>query len=94
MSARPRNLPPRAAGANFPVVNERRDNRNSMQIGDRILIKKTASKEVFILARIDIPHSMEKAFATRSGGDFSMGITVWKSNYIWSAKSQMWIPRN
>lgn len=65
-----------------------------MQVGDRILIKKCAFKEVFILARVDIPHSTEKAFATRSGGDYSMGLKVWKSDYVWSGKSQMWIPKN
>jgi hypothetical protein len=87
-------LPPGRADDNFFGVKERKENRNSMQIGDRILIKKSGSKEIFILARVDIPHSTEKAFATRSGGDFSMGLKIWKSDYVWSGKNQMWIPKN
>ena len=87
-------MPPRTADANFLIVKERKDSRNTMHVGDRILIKRTASKEVFILARVDVPHSMEKAFATRSGGTFSIGLKVWKSDYVWSAKSRMWIPKN
>lgn len=65
-----------------------------MQVGDRILINKGISKKVLILARVDIPHSTEKAFATKSGGDFTIGVKVWKSDYVWSEKSQMWVPTN
>lgn len=62
-----------------------------MRVGDRILINKGISKQVFIVARVDVPHSTEKAFATKSGGDFTIGIKVWKSDYVWNEKSQMWV---
>ena len=65
-----------------------------MQVGDRILINKDMSKKIYVLARVDIPHSTEKAFATKSGGDFTIGIKVWKSDYVWNPKSQMWVPKN
>ena len=65
-----------------------------MQVGDRILINKGISKNVLILARVDIPHSLEKAFATKSGGDFTIGVKVWKSDYVWSERSRMWVPKN
>ncbi len=64
-----------------------------MQVGDRILINKGISKKVLIVARVDVPHSTERAFVTKSGGDFTIGIKIWKSDYIWSEKSQMWTPR-
>ncbi len=64
-----------------------------MQVGDRILINKGISKKVLIVARVDIPHSAEKAFATKSGGDFTIGVKVWKSDYVWNEKSQMWVPK-
>jgi hypothetical protein len=87
-------LPQPGRDANFVIVKERRDNRNTMKVGDRILIKRGPSKDVFILARVEIPHSMEKVFATRSGGGFSIGLKVWRSDYVWSAKSRMWVPKN
>ncbi len=64
-----------------------------MQVGDRILINKGISKKVLIVARVDIPHSAEKAFVTKSGGDFTIGLKVWKSDYVWNEKSQMWVPK-
>lgn len=64
-----------------------------MQVGDRILINKGISKKVLIVARVDVPHSTERAFVTKSGGDFTIGIKIWKSDYTWSEKSQMWTPR-
>ncbi|MEK7341257.1 MAG: hypothetical protein AABZ69_03460 [Candidatus Binatota bacterium] len=75
-------------------MNEKRRGRGGMQVGDRILINKGISKNVLILARVDIPHSTEKAFATKSGGDFTIGVKVWKSDYVWSEKSRMWVPKN
>ena len=65
-----------------------------MQVGDRILVNKAIGKKVYLVARVDIPHSTEKVFATKSGGDFTIGIKLWKSDYVWSEKSQMWIPKN
>ncbi len=64
-----------------------------MQLGDRLLIKKESSKKVYIVAKVDVPHSTEKAFVSKSGGDFTIGIKVWKSDYVWSQKSQMWVPK-
>jgi len=64
-----------------------------MQVGDRILIDKGISRKVFIIARVDVPHSTEKAFATKSGGDFTIGVKVWKSDYVWNDKSRMWVPK-
>ncbi len=63
----------------------------TMRVGDRILINKGISKKVLIVARVDIPHSTERAFVTKSGGDFTIGLKVWKSDYAWNERSQMWI---
>lgn len=65
-----------------------------MRVGDRILINKAASKKVYIVARVDVPHSQERAFATKSGGDFTIGVRIWKSDYAWDEKSRMWTPKN
>jgi len=65
-----------------------------MQVGDRILVKKGLRKEVLIVAKVNLTHSMEKIFASKSGGDFTIGIKVWKSNYVWNDRSRMWVPRN
>ena len=62
-----------------------------MRVGDHILINKGISKKVLIVARVDIPHSTERAFVTKSGGDFTIGLKVWKSDYAWNERSQMWI---
>jgi len=71
----------------------KRETRNSMREGDRILINKGISKKVFIIARVEIPHSSEKIFASKSGGKYTIGIKVWKSDYAWSDKNQMWVPK-
>ncbi|MBI4526496.1 MAG: hypothetical protein HY695_22075 [Deltaproteobacteria bacterium] len=62
-----------------------------MQAGDRILIGKGPSKKIYIVARVDVPHSPERAFATKSGGDFTIGVKVWKSDFVWNEKSRMWV---
>ena len=72
----------------------KREARGAMQVGDRILINKGIGKQVFKVARVEIPHSKERAFATRSGGDFTIGFKVWKSDYVWSEKNQMWVQKN
>jgi len=64
-----------------------------MREGDRILINKGISKKVFIIARVEIPHSSEKIFASKSGGKHTIGIKVWKSDYAWNDKNQMWVPK-
>lgn len=74
-------------------MKDKNEGRATMQVGDRILINKGISKKVLLVARVDIPHSMEKAFATKSGGDFTIGVKVWKSDYVWNEKSQMWVPK-
>lgn len=74
-------------------MKEKKEGRATMQVGDRILINKGIYKKVLLVARVDIPHSMEKAFATKSGGDFTIGVKVWKSDYVWNEKSQMWVPK-
>jgi len=71
----------------------KRETRNTMREGDRILINKGISKKVFIIARVEIPHSSEKVFASKSGGKYTIGIKVWKSDYVWSDKNQMWVPK-
>ncbi|MFQ5850934.1 MAG: hypothetical protein ACE5JU_10145 [Candidatus Binatia bacterium] len=64
-----------------------------MREGDRILVNKGIRKEVFIVVRADIPHSAERAFVTKSGGDFTIGLRIWKSDYAWNEKNQMWTPK-
>jgi hypothetical protein len=71
----------------------KREIRNTMREGDRILINKGISKKVFIIARVEIPHSSEKIFASKSGGKYTIGIKVWKSDYAWSEKNHMWVPK-
>ncbi len=67
--------------------------RTYMKVGDHILINKWLRKVVYLVARVDIPHSSERAFVTRSGGDFTIGLRVWKSDYAWNEKTQMWTLR-
>ncbi len=76
-----------------PPMRQKRNSR-AMQVGDRILVNKGIAKKMYLIARVDIPHSNEKAFVSKSGGDFTIGIKVWKSDYMWSEKSRMWIPKN
>ena len=64
-----------------------------MQVGDRILVNKAIARKIYLVARADIPHSTEKVFVTKSGGSFTIGLKVWKSDYVWSEKSQMWVPK-
>ncbi|HXK29099.1 MAG TPA: hypothetical protein VJ646_12660 [Candidatus Binatia bacterium] len=70
------------------------ENRATMREGDRILIDKGISKKVMIIARVEIPHSNEKIFVSKSGGKFTIGLKVWKSDYAWSEKNQMWVPKH
>jgi hypothetical protein len=72
----------------------RREPRVSMREGDRILINKGISKKVFIVARAEVPHSSEKAFVSKSGGKYTIGLKVWKSDYAWSEKNQMWVSKH
>ena len=72
----------------------RKDNRPMMRVGGRILINKGISKKVLIIARVEIPHSNERIFVSKSGGKYTMGLKVWKSDYAWSEKNQMWVPKH
>ena len=72
----------------------KRDPRVLMREGDRILINKGISKKVFIVARVEVPHSSEKAFVSKSGGKYTIGLKVWRSDYAWSEKNQMWVPKH
>ena len=72
----------------------RNDNRVTMREGDRILINKGISKKVMIIARTEVPHSMERIFVTKSGGKYTIGLKVWRSDYIWNDKNQMWMAKN
>jgi hypothetical protein len=67
--------------------------RNSMQVGDRVLVNKFLGKELFLVARADVPHSNERVFVTKSGGDFTIGLKVWKTDYTWNEKNHMWTPK-
>ena len=71
----------------------RRDTRVVMREGDRNLINKGISKKVMIIDRTEIPHSTERIFVTKSGGKYTIGLKVWRSDYAWSEKNQMWVPK-
>jgi hypothetical protein len=74
-------------------MRNKKDSRAAMREGDRILINKGISKKVFIVARAEIPHSNEKVFVSKSGGKYTIGLKVWRSDYVWSDKNQMWVPK-
>jgi hypothetical protein len=84
------------ANDNFSAMNNkrRRENRVTMREGDRILINKGISKKVMIIARTEIPHSSERIFVTKSGGKYTIGLKVWRSDYAWNEKNQMWVPKH
>jgi hypothetical protein len=63
----------------------------TMQVGDRILVERGAKKEVFIVARIEVPHSTQRAFASKSGAGYTIGIRIWKSDFAWNEKTRMWV---
>lgn len=64
-----------------------------MEVGDRVLVRRDLNRQVMLVARVDIPHSTQKVFLSRSGGDFTVGLKVWKSDYVWNDKNQMWVSR-
>jgi len=39
-----------------------------------------------IIARTEIPHSNERIFVTKSGGKYTIGLKVWRSDYAWNEK--------
>ena len=87
-------MPVSYPGDSFAPMNQRRrrENRATMREGDRILINKGISKKVMIIARTEIPHSNERIFVTKSG-KYTIGLKVWRSDYAWSEKNQMWVPK-
>ena len=80
---------------NRPPNNRRKreTQRTTIKEGDRILIDKGIAKKVMIVARAEIPHSSERIFVTKSGGKYTIGLKVWRSDYAWSDKNQMWVPK-
>jgi hypothetical protein len=72
----------------------RKESRTEMRVGDRILINKGISKKVMIIARTEVPHTSERVFVTKSGGKYTIGLKVWRSDYVWSEKNQMWVPKH
>ena len=64
-----------------------------MQVGDRVLVPRPIRKEVFTIARVEIPHCNERVFVTKSGGDFTIGLKLWKADYAWNEANKMWIPK-
>lgn len=72
---------------------KKRENRATMREGDRILVDRGISRKVMIIARVEIPHSNEKIFVSKSGGKFTIGLKVWKSDFAWNEKNQMWVPK-
>jgi hypothetical protein len=77
----------------FRPMKRKKDTRVTMKEGDRILINKGISKKVMIIARVEVPHSNDRIFVTKSGGKYTIGVKVWKSDYFWSDKNQMWMPK-
>jgi hypothetical protein len=76
------------------ATKETRKGRATMQVGDRILVNRGIGKEVYIVARVEVPHSPEKAFASKSGFDFTIGVKVWRSDYVWNEKNRIWVRRD
>ena len=75
------------------MMRRKSHSRATMRVGDRILVTKPIRKEVFTIARVEIPHSNERVFVTKSGGDFTIGIKLWKVDYAWNEGSKMWTPK-
>jgi hypothetical protein len=88
-----RYLPVESGNGSFRPMKRKKDSRVTMKEGDRILINKGISRKVMIIARVEIPHSNERIFVTKSGGKYTIGLKVWKSDYAWSDKNQMWVPK-
>jgi hypothetical protein len=70
---------------------DKRQGRATMQVGDRILVARGPKKEVLIVARIELPHSTQRAFVSKSGAGYTIGLRVWKSDFIWNEKARMWV---
>ena len=75
------------------LVRRKRQIRAAMQVGDRVLVNRPIRKEVFIVARVEIPHCNERVFVTKSGGDFTIGLKLWRADYAWNEGNKMWTPK-
>lgn len=75
------------------LVRRKRHSRAVMQVGDRVLVSRPIRKEVFIVARVEIPHCNERVFVTKSGGDFTIGLKLWRADYAWNEGNKMWTPK-
>jgi hypothetical protein len=75
-----------------------RDNQDtektSMEVGDKVLVNLVSCEEVMIIARVDVPHATELAFATRSGGRYTIGRKIWKMDYRWDSETKMWMRKS
>jgi len=83
----------RVGGVTLPGVKRAKGQRTAMEVGDRVLVKGDLRRQVMLVARVDVPHSTQKVFLSRSGGDFTVGLKIWKSDYTWSEKNQMWVSK-
>lgn len=83
----------RVADDTFSAVKKAKGQQAVMEVGDRVLVKGDMRKQVMLVARVEIPHSTQKVFVTRSGGDFTVGLKIWKSDYAWNEKNQMWVSK-
>ncbi len=83
----------RVADGTFSAVKKAKGQQAVMEVGDRVLVKGDMRKQVMLVARVEIPHSTQKVFVTRSGGDFTVGLKIWKSDYAWNEKNQMWVSK-
>jgi hypothetical protein len=72
----------------------KKEARTTMKEGDRILINKGITKNVMIIARTEVPYSTERIFVTKSGGKYTIGLKLWRNDYAWSEKNQMWMPKH
>ena len=75
------------------LMKKKHPSRATMRVGDRVLVTRPIRKEVFLIARVDIPHCNERVFVTRSGGDFTIGLKLWKVDYAWNEANKMWTPK-
>jgi hypothetical protein len=68
--------------------------KNTMEVGDKILLDLVPNPEILIIAVAEVPHAPERAFATRSGGRHTIGRKVWKADYRWDAGRGMWVRKH
>jgi hypothetical protein len=72
----------------------KKDGRYTMQVGDHVLVRDGPRRRVLVVARVEVPHAPERAFLSKSGASYSIGVTIWKSDYVWNEKRRMWISKH